>query len=68
MKKAYETPMVEMIAFRYRDQVVAASGVATADNNSTGSAQNGFGYLCDASQKFSSGGIDGHVCNWFPFA
>ena len=26
MKKAYETPMVEMIAFRYRDQVVAASG------------------------------------------
>lgn len=26
MKKAYETPIVEKIAFRYRDQVVAASG------------------------------------------
>lgn len=26
MKKVYEHPMVEKIAFRYRDQVVAASG------------------------------------------
>ena len=26
MKKPYETPTVELIAFRYRDQVVAASG------------------------------------------
>ena len=26
MKKSYETPSVEKIAFRYRDQVVAASG------------------------------------------
>lgn len=36
MKKAYETPMVEMIAFRYRDQVVAASGVL-ANQDVTGS-------------------------------
>ena len=26
MKKTYETPTVDKIAFRYRDQVVAASG------------------------------------------
>ena len=26
MKKTYETPTVEKISFRYRDQVVAASG------------------------------------------
>ena len=26
MKKVYEPPTVEKIAFRYRDQVVAASG------------------------------------------
>ena len=26
MKKNYETPMVEKIAFQYRDQVVATSG------------------------------------------
>ena len=34
MKKVYETPTVEMIAFRYRDQVVAASaggGSGTGD-------------------------------------
>lgn len=27
MKKTYETPSVEKIAFMYRDQVVAASGI-----------------------------------------
>lgn len=27
MKRAYETPTVEKSSFRYRDQVVAASGV-----------------------------------------
>ena len=27
MKKTYETPSVEKIAFQYRDQVVVASGV-----------------------------------------
>ena len=28
MKKTYEAPSVEKIAFKYRDQVVAASGVS----------------------------------------
>lgn len=27
MKKTYETPTVEKVAFQYRDQVVVASGV-----------------------------------------
>ena len=31
MKKRYETPTVQMMAFRYRDQVVAASGIAPQD-------------------------------------
>ncbi|MBR5547916.1 MAG: hypothetical protein IKU70_13190 [Clostridia bacterium] len=37
MKKAYETPSVEKIAFNYRDQVVAASGdpIASGNNGST---------------------------------
>ena len=35
MKKLYETPTVEKIAFRYRDQVVAASGSPVA-NSDTG--------------------------------
>lgn len=26
MKKAYETPSVEVVKFQYKDQVVAASG------------------------------------------
>lgn len=38
MKKAYETPSVEKIAFNYRDQVVAASG----DENN-GSTQEDWG-------------------------
>lgn len=29
MKKTYETPSVEIVKFRYRDQVVAASGAST---------------------------------------
>lgn len=29
MKKTYEAPSVEKIAFQYRDQVVAASGINT---------------------------------------
>ena len=33
MKKYYETPSAEKIAFNYRDQVVAASG-ANGDTNS----------------------------------
>jgi len=28
MKKAYETPSIEKVAFQYRDQVVVASGAA----------------------------------------
>lgn len=43
MKKTYETPTVDKIAFRYRDQVVAASGTLNSgapewdgDNPSTG--------------------------------
>lgn len=37
MKKNYETPCVEKVAFQYRDQVVAASGynVNTCTNTGT---------------------------------
>lgn len=42
MKKSYETPTVEKISFRYRDQVVAASGVSPQvdDSISTGDRAN----------------------------
>lgn len=33
MKKMYETPEVEVVKFQYRDQVVAASGVACSVTN-----------------------------------
>ena len=39
MKKVYETPTVEKIAFNYRDQVVAASG---GEGNVTGGNGNIF--------------------------
>lgn len=32
MKKAYETPSVEVVKFQYKDQVVAASGVCSVTN------------------------------------
>ena len=35
MKKAYETPSVEKITFRYRDQVVAASGTEATGETPT---------------------------------
>ena len=40
MKRPYEAPSVEKIAFRYRDQVVAASGgpVANSDTDVGNSA------------------------------
>jgi len=39
LKKAYETPSVEMIAFKYRDQVVAASGAESANLGNSNSSQ-----------------------------
>ena len=43
MKKPYETPSVEKIAFNYRDQVVAASGIAGQSED--GSSTDWQGYL-----------------------
>ena len=46
MKKIYEAPTVDKIAFNYRDQVVAASGVEggsnTSANTGSGNAANDF--------------------------
>lgn len=36
MKKRYETPTIQKIAFNYRDQVVAASGISSGDNPTVG--------------------------------
>ncbi len=38
MKKVYDTPSAEKIAFRYRDQVVAASGGTHCSQDWTGLA------------------------------
>ena len=46
MKKTYEAPSIEKIAFRYRDQVVVASGTTCKPiyENVDGDGNN----LCDA--------------------
>ena len=36
MKKAYETPSVEVVKFQYKDQVVAASGGVCSVTNDNG--------------------------------
>lgn len=38
MKKAYESPVAEKIAFNYRDQVVAASGGSGGSGNDNGNS------------------------------
>ena len=49
MKKYYEPPSVEKIAFRYRDQVVAASGDAGSGGAGDGDSWNdALGRLIDA--------------------
>lgn len=40
MKKVYETPEVEKIAFQYRDQVVAASGCIVSGSYSHETSNN----------------------------
>lgn len=50
MKKAYESPVAEKIAFNYRDQVVAASGGSsggsgTVDDNTSPWVSNTLGCL-----------------------
>lgn len=70
MKKPYETPSAEKIAFNYRDQVVAASGGITEQKkDDLSSVALGFG--CDNEviqkvDKFMEGGFDWVVCNWNP--
>ena len=61
MKKAYETPMVEMIAFNYRDQVVAASGGTSSvlgDNSPTTGEQ----IIGRIMEGFGVSGCAGYEC------
>lgn len=39
MKKRYEAPTVEKIAFRYRDQIVVASGEAETGSGGSGTGR-----------------------------
>ena len=43
MKKTYEAPSIEKIAFQYRDQVVAASGGGTDTPIDEAQRMNGWG-------------------------
>lgn len=67
MKKTYISPTVEKIAFRYRDQVVAASG-ASAENGvieETLTSQLTGGFFCsDRADRLMEGAIDLQVCDW----
>ncbi len=68
MKKLYTTPSVEKIAFRYRDQVVAASGTdAQGEVGSTSSEWTG-GRGCglvDVIVKVVETPGDWRLCNIF---
>lgn len=62
MKKVYETPTVELIAFRYRDQVVAASadnGTGTSDPVETPTQRiNGWGDIACGIGEFVDRAFD----------
>lgn len=45
MKKAYETPLAELVEFQYKDQVVAAS--AQCGTGQTNQVDEGSGSWCD---------------------
>ncbi len=66
MKKYYTTPTIEKIAFRYRDQVVAASGVASQGevNGSELSALNVTcgGRVDEIIDKLTEGALDFIIC------
>ena len=49
MKKAYETPSVEVVEFKYRDQVVVASGRCVVDGSYSHYVDE-----CDSSQSSSN--------------
>lgn len=56
MKKVYEAPAVEKIAFQYRDQVVVASGLSLG----TGTLYNTDGDGCDYTQEdYNASSIQG---------
>lgn len=46
MKKVYETPAVEKVEFRYRDQVVATSGINSHECKVTNSHLNSTSDTC----------------------
>ena len=59
MKKNYTTPTIEKIAFRYRDQVVAASGDGTGNGGAGVVPSNpGFGQVTN-----ETWGQNG--CQWY---
>lgn len=67
MKKEYSTPIVEKIAFNYRDQVVAASSIETdlESNGSGGQRTEGRGSLvCGIANLISEGVQIQEGCWW----
>ena len=66
MKKVYEAPTAEKIAFRYRDQVVAASGVPVANADQSGDGEAPFqissGSGCDIINGIAKEWGDGKLC------
>lgn len=61
MKKTYETPCADKIAFNYRDQVVAASGDDISGGGGTGDNRTVFSSGCDV-QNMVVLGYD--FCGW----
>lgn len=63
MKKTYEAPSIEKIAFNYRDQVVAASGVFAGDNGVIDRPSTGEQIATRVAQSMGIPGCESISCN-----
>ena len=66
MKREYNTPTVEKISFRYRDQIVVASGGSEEVNTPTSEWSGGNYCSNDWVNKLVEGALDLIICNWNP--
>ena len=65
MKRTYETPIAEKLAFCYRDQVVAASGTNVAEEVVTGgnTPSTGEQIISRIAEGFNIDGCAGYECS-----
>ena len=62
MKKTYEAPSIEKIAFNYRDQVVAASGALAGDNGVIDTPSTGEQIISRLAESMGVSQCSGYQC------